>query len=86
MQRVVLPTKGRLVVADTSSIEPLTCKVKVAAQILGLSNVQVYDLLDKGHLNGGYTPTGQRLVSMDSLRDFVSNLPAKRPTGEGDAA
>lgn len=69
----------------TTPAEPLTCTVKVAAQMLGLSNVQVYGLLDKGHLKGGYTPTGTRLVNMTSLRQFVENLPAKRPDS-GDAA
>jgi hypothetical protein len=74
------------VVTDTSPPEPLTCKVKVAAHLLGLSNVQVYDLLDKGTLRGGYTPSGQRLVELSSVREFVATLPAKRPAKQDDVA
>ena len=58
---------------------PLTVTVKAAAMMLGLSNVQVYALLDDGHLDGGYTPKGVRLVKRTSLIEFVDNLPTTRP-------
>lgn len=64
--------------ADTSP-EPLTCTVKAAAQMLGLSNVTVYKLLDAGDIESGYTSTGRRLVKVESLRQYVATLPSQRP-------
>lgn len=71
--------------SDTSPVEPLTCTVKYAAQLLGISNESVYTLLDKGAISSGYTPVGRRLVHMDSLREFVANLPKEDPRKDGAA-
>lgn len=59
--------------------DPLTCTVKAAALMLGLSNASVYGLLDRQAIRSGYTDTGRRLVHMDSLREYVATLPARRP-------
>lgn len=73
--------------SDTSpELEALTCTVKDAARALGLSNFSVTNILDAGDIRSGYTSTGRRLVHLDSLREYVANLPTKRPSGEGDAA
>jgi hypothetical protein len=72
---------------DTPPIEPLTCTVKTASQILGISEFSVTSILDAGGIQSGYTETGRRLVNLDSLRTYVATLPAKRKgADEGDAA
>lgn len=63
----------------SSETQALTCTVKAAAQMLGLSNVSVYRLLDAGHIESGYTDSGRRLVKLESLRQYVSDLPSERP-------
>lgn len=65
-----------------TSPDQLTITVKAAAQMLGLSNVTVYKLLDNGDIKSGYTSTGRRLVVMESLREYVANLPTERPSGD----
>lgn len=59
--------------------EPLTCTVKAAADVLGLSNFSVTSLLDAGDIKSGYTSTGRRLVNLESLREYVATLPSERP-------
>lgn len=66
--------------------EPLTCTVASAALALDLSVYEVTKLLDKGDIKSGYTRTGRRLVRINSLREFVDNLPSTRRADDGDAA
>lgn len=74
-----------MISATPAPQEPLTCTVKAAAQVLGLSNDSMYKLLDAGDVKSGYTSTGRRLVHLDSLREYVKELPAERPRRDGAA-
>jgi excisionase family DNA binding protein len=58
--------------------EPITVSVKAAAEMTGLSRWTIYQLLDNGDVASVYKGS-RRLVLVESLRDYIANLPTERP-------
>jgi excisionase family DNA binding protein len=58
--------------------ESITVSVKDAALMTGLSRWTIYQLLDKQAVRSVYQGS-RRLVVVDSLREYVENLPTERP-------
>lgn len=59
----------------TSGIEPIFISVKQAAEALGISAWQVYQLLDRQDIESRYQGR-RRSVDVKSLRAYAAALPA----------
>ena len=64
--------------ARPGQIDPIFVTVKTAAGALGLSEWQVYQLLDAQKIESRYQGR-RRLVVVDSLRHYARNLPTEAP-------
>lgn len=78
--------------SDTSpqEVEQVTTTVKGAAQILGqmlgipVTNWGIYKLLDAGEIECRYKGA-RRLVVIESIHQYVRDLPTERPKSDGAA-
>jgi excisionase family DNA binding protein len=61
----------------TGPIDTIFVSVKQAAEALGLSTWQVYELLNQGEIECRYFGT-RRLVVVESLKRFAAGLPTER--------
>lgn len=64
---------------SAQSMDPILITVDQAAEVLGLSNWRIYDLLNKGEIESRYLGRGTRRVVVESLREYVAGLPTDRP-------
>ena len=77
--------KGRVlsvneITSQTGTIDPIFVSVKDAAKALGISTWAMYQLLDDEDdpVESRYKGA-RRLVVVESLRNYASNLPTERP-------
>ena len=68
------------VTAKVLPVDPIFVSVKQAAEVLGISDWAMYQLLDDEDrpIDSRYKGT-RRLVSVDSLRAYAANLPTEKP-------
>lgn len=62
---------------DTSP-DPISVSVKDAAAMTGLSKWTIYKRLDEKVIQSAYDGS-RRLVVVESLRQYIANLPSERP-------
>lgn len=67
---------------DTSpdNLDPVNVSVKTAARLIGVTPWSIYQLLNDPDcpLDSGYFGK-RRLITLESVRRFASNLPSERP-------